>query len=237
MHKAQRGISAIKSPTQARKFSIIIPAAGKGTRMMSYGIKSLIKIRNETIIDRQLRLIKQTFRNYEVILVCGFQADKLMNYTPNDIIKVENELYGHTNVVRSIGMGLRAATTNNVVIMYGDLVFNKETLHVPFDNDSIAIVTNTMSKDEVGCIENKGFIEHFCYDLPLRWAQIVYLTGAELELMKKMTWDRSKSKMFGFEILNSMIDKGAVIKAVKPKKCKVMDIDSSKDITRASEIL
>jgi CTP:molybdopterin cytidylyltransferase MocA len=237
MHKAKRDIASTKTPNVHRKYSIIIPSAGCGSRMVSYGVKSLIKIRNETIIERQLRLVKEVFRDYQTILIVGFQADKLMNATPNNIIKVENESYQNNNVLRSIGMGLRACTTEDVVIIYGDLVFNKPTINVPFGIGSTVILCNTMSDPEIGCIACNGYIENFCYDLDDKWAQIVYLTGKELQLMKKIAWDKAKANLFGFEALNWIVDNGGKLKAYKPRNCKVMDIDSSKDIAKANNML
>ena len=111
------------------KHSIIIPAAGMGYRMRSYGPKPLIRINQEkTIVQNQIEIIKNNFVNPEIILVCGFEADKVMKNTPTDIIKIENESYEKTNVLRSIGMGLRAATSERVLIVYGDLVFNDEAI-------------------------------------------------------------------------------------------------------------
>ena len=237
MHRAKRSITVTKSPTRDKVFNIIIPAAGIGSRMVSYGVKSLIKIHNETIIERQLRLIKHVFNKYQIILVTGFQSSKLMNATPDNIIKIENENYKDSNVLRSIGMGLRACTSNNVIILYGDLIFNTETITAPFDRDSMAIVSNTMSDNEIGCVSHNKNIENFCYDLPNKWAQIVYLTGNELELMKKISWNKNKSNMYGFEALNWIIDNGGTIKEFMPNKSKIIDIDSSKDIIKAKEIL
>ena len=134
-------------------------------------------------------------------------------------------------------MGLRACTSNNVIILYGDLIFNTETITAPFDRDSMAIVSNTMSDNEIGCVSHNKNIENFCYDLPNKWAQIVYLTGNELELMKKISWNKNKSNMYGFEALNWIIDNGGTIKEFMPNKSKIIDIDSSKDIIKAKEIL
>ena len=74
---------------KSEKCSIIIPAAGMGRRMRSYGPKSLIKITTQkTIIQNQLEIIKDNFVNHEIILVCGFEAEKLMRNTPEDIIRL-----------------------------------------------------------------------------------------------------------------------------------------------------
>ena len=153
--KATTNILGINS----KRYSIIIPSAGMGRRMRSYGPKSLIKIHeNTTIIGRQLSIIKKNFTNCEIILVTGFCSDKLMNNTPSDLIKVENENYESTNVLRSIGVGLRASTSDRVLILYGDLVFNEEAIkNLKLDSSSVIVDdSGLMGEMEVGCNVSDG---------------------------------------------------------------------------------
>ena len=78
--------------------------------------------------------------------------------SPKDLIKIENENYEKTNVVRSIGLGLRAATSENVLVIYGDLVFNEETIKNLKPQCSSLIIDNssTMKDDEVIFIKDFG---------------------------------------------------------------------------------
>ena len=220
--------------------SIIIPAAGVGRRMKSYGPKPLIKVGNSTIIKNQINLLRTYIDNSHIVLVCGFKAERLMNETPDFILKVENELYDQTNVVRSIGMGLRAsANCLGVMIVYGDLVFNSEAIkHIPFQKSSVVIAERGMGDEEVGCIigeDNK--LTHLMYDLAPKWGQIAFFTGMELQLLKNLCWDEKNNTKFGFEIINNIIDKGGSFNCIQNDKIQIIDIDSSKDIQRAREIL
>ena len=221
------------------KISVIIPAAGMGRRMKSYGPKPLIKIGNSTIIKNQIGLIQSYIPGAEIILIAGFKADKLMNETPSHIIKIENEGYEETNVVKSIGMGLRASTRPNNLVIYGDLVFNAITLQsLVLSESSLIANVDTMGDREVGCVINEyDMVENIMYDLPQKWGQIAFFCHKELKLLKEMCWDRKNHKKFGFEIINSIIDKGGKFKCVKNKDIKIVDIDSSKDIPMAASIL
>jgi choline kinase len=219
-------------------YEIIIPAAGIGKRMKTYGPKTLISINGTTIIDNQLRIINRIFRNYRVVLVCGFQAEKLMNSTPEEIIKVENPNFEDTNVVRSIGVGLRATVSQHVLIVYGDLVFNNNALNAKFDESCLILdQSQSMSNEEVGCITNNNIVESLCYDLPQKWGQIVYLQGKELTLMKQYCYNRVFGKTFGFEAINEVINMGGVFKSIAPKNSYIIDVDTSKDIEKARNLL
>jgi len=230
----------IESRDREPKISVIIPAAGAGRRMKSYGPKSLIKVGKSTIVSNQIQLINSQIPGAEIILICGFKSEKLMNETPSSIVKIENELYEETNVIRSIGRSLSATGKSEIVmIIYGDLVFNEEMLKcVDMAESSVVMDSGTMSDNEVGCIVNdEGYLESIMYDLPEKWAQVLVLRGKELKAFKALCWDKRNYKKFGFEMINEVIKKGGQFRALRNDKIKVVDIDSSKDISRAKEIL
>ena len=61
-----------------RPISVVIPAAGYGSRMKSHGPKALVKIKDDlTIIDNQLKFIYKYFNKPEVIITSGFDSEKL----------------------------------------------------------------------------------------------------------------------------------------------------------------
>lgn len=232
-------VQYIKKIDSQVPIDILIPAAGLGKRMKSYGPKSLIKIKkNITIFDHQLKLIEKSLpKESRIILVTGFESDILMNSTPSRIIKLENERYEETNVVRSIGIGLRACH-REVLIIYGDLVFNEECLNSMNYNNSSILLSNLMADKEVGCIVNrKDKIENMMYDLNPKWGQMVFLKGKELEMMKKYCWDNSNYKKLGFEALNYIISQGGSLLAINNINAKAIDIDSSKDLEIIKEII
>lgn len=227
-----------KTSHKIPEISVIIPAAGAGKRMKSYGPKSLIKIKKERLIDRQIRIVNEIFPKNTTILVCGFESLKLMNSTSDNLIKIENENYENTNVARSIGMGLRATNSKNVLIVHGDLFFNHSSVNcLNFNRTSTIVTDKMMKKEEVGCVLSEDhFVQHFMYDLPYKWGQMIFLTGNELELYKKHVWNLNNKTIFNFEILNEIINSSGKIKACFNERAIVMDIDNSKDIEKANKI-
>ena len=137
---------------------VIIPSAGIGRRMKSYGCKSLLSIKDERLIDLQIKHISNTIPQYEIILITGFDSERLMSHSPDDIIKIENEKYYENNVIRSISMGLRATKNNDhILIIFGDVLLNRVTLEKIDYSKSSIIISSHMSDNEVGCnINNKG---------------------------------------------------------------------------------
>jgi len=229
----------IKKIADATALDVIIPAAGLGRRMKSYGPKPLIKIKpNLTIIENQLKVLKRVIPQANIILVGGFDADKLMNQTPDNLIKIENEKYATTNVVRSIGMGLRACQ-NDVLIIYGDLIFNIQAISaMDFNHSSILVGQDIMADKEVGCVVNaRGAVENMMYDLPTKWGQISFVKGRELRLLKQICWNPNNYNMFGFEAINHIISNGGKLKGCHDPKARVIDVDTNKDLEKVRSII
>lgn len=242
MGNARRNIYNIKQLKRTTpEYDVIIPAAGMGHRMKYYGPKSLTELNhNTTILQHQLKIINSIYRDTRIILVVGYQADKIIKKVPQYITVIENENFVNTNVTRSIGMGLNASTKDGVVIIYGDLVFNRYALGFEIGDKSTIVIDKykTMSDNEVGCVVNSNnIIEQLWYDLPDKWAQIVYLTGKELQLAKQLCNNPTNYNIYGFEMLNKIIGNGGEFKAFQPYKIKVNDIDCLKDLTIAKGIL
>lgn len=212
---------------------VLLPAAGMGTRMRSYGPQPLQKIhRNQTLSEHQIETIKYFFPASTISVVCGFQAERLMNHLPKSVMKLENQIYYNSNVCKSISIGLRAKENcDKLLLIMGDLFFNKEALkHINTEESSI-VSSGIMAKGEVGYIVNPaGNILNFAYDLNPKWGQIAYLTGKELELLKKYVFNDDNKAKFAFEALNYIISKGGKIKCVSNPKIKTIDMDHPKDL-------
>jgi len=236
-----RQIKTIRRQSSGDQIGIIIPAAGLGKRMKSHGPKPLIKITNNaTILQNQIKNIQKVFDDHRIVLVCGFEADKVMSQIPTNLSSVENELYEETNVARSIGMALRTVNDlSRILIIYGDLVFGQKALEVlDYSTSAIFALGDFIGEEEVGCvINNHGNLEHMMYDLPHKWSQIAYFQGKELDYLKEIVWNKNNNKLFGFEVINRIIEKGGRFSCEYDKDIKIVDVDTSKDIQKARQII
>ena len=235
----KKHIKSIRQDPNETLVHVIIPSAGIGRRMKSYGCKSLLNIRDKKLIDIQVENIRNAFPTNEIILVTGFDSDRLINNSPTDIIKIENERYYDNNVIRSISIGMHATKDNDhILIVLGDLLFNTEALSEIDINQSSIIISNDMDEGEVGCNMNgKGYLEYMMFDLPNKWGHILYLTSKELTLFKRLLLNKYNDKKFCFEIINQVINQGGKFKCIMNDKIKTMDIDTSKDLQKAQEFI
>jgi len=234
MSVPKRNVAPIKNPKH--KYSVIILAAEIGTRTKSWGNKSLLPINNTTtLIQHQLTIINKVFSSPEIILVTGFEADKVMNNTPYGIIKIENEKYEETNGIRNLGLGLRACTTNKVIVINGDALFNEATLgNAKFSNKSVVLVDNKIknNSEDVGCTIDNNKIEYMMYGLEHPWQHILYLTGDELKAIHNIAWNKNKANLFIWEAINHIILAGGQFTAQYPEEMRVLNIKSSTEIQK-----
>ncbi len=220
--------------------TVIIPAAGVAKRMKVHGAKSLIDLGySDTILSRQLRIIRHVLPQAEIILVTGFEADKVYRFIPSDVKVVENHLHQETNVAYSISLGLKACINKRVLVVYGDLIFNKEALTSLSYTESEIVVDNCnrMKKWEVGLTHENGYAIQFCYDLPTKWAHIVYLQDKELELFKKYICNPEYKKFFGYEILNMILASGCKLRLCEAEPMRILEIDTINDLDGLSKLL
>lgn len=220
--------------------SIIIPAAGLGKRMKAYGPKASIYLdKFQTVLQRQIKILKLIFPKSNIIVVCGFQKEKIYEIIDENIECVENKKYKDSNICLSIKLALDKCCSKKVLIINGDLVFSKEIFtNLPKNFSWVAIDNNLNQRSsEVGVTIVNDEVTNFCYGLTPKWGHIVYLMGKEMEIFKELVSLERSEKKFSFEILNDVIDMGGIIKAQVNKKWKLVEIDTSKDIDRAKKLI
>ena len=218
---------------QHKKLTVIIPAAGMGHRMKSYGPKCLLPLnQQDTIITKIISNVQKIYPFSEIITIIGFEADKVIKVLPKNTRVVENQLYESTNIVESLRLAINNSVYDHVLIVYGDLVFNSPSLKEITHGGSCVIVdSKSRFKDEdVGVTIVDDMATNFSYGLETKWAHIIYLEGEELKIFKNLCLDRRRNKMYPFELFNIILNRGGKIKAVEPKGMIIREINSLRDL-------
>tara|TARA_R100000315_G_C5234304_1_gene145584 strand:- start:2856 stop:3596 length:741 start_codon:yes stop_codon:yes gene_type:complete len=237
MALAARNITSTKKlyKSNSSDISVIIPAAGMGHRMKSYGPKGLINLYDDTsLLERQLELIWAVYPKADVFLVVGFEAEKIMSKLDDYPVRfISNPIHTDTNVLYSISLALQACLSKEVLIVYGDLIFNESCIRNLRGRSRVVVEdAGMMKKTEVGvCVQGKMAI-NFSFGLDTKWAQISYLTGNELDLFKHICLKRETSQWLGYEALNYVLENGGEIEAVHQKSMKIFEIDSARDLEK-----
>lgn len=223
-----------------KSLAVVIPTAGPGRRMKTYGAKALIQLPDgRTLVRRQIDVVRQLYPRAEILVVVGFEGDKVSKHLPAGVRVVENEFYDETGPGRSVAMGLRATSADACLVVYGDLVFNRATLEgLPLDRSGVVVDTGgRLPADGVGLTVDGGVVTHFDYGLPAKWCHVSLLTGRELHLFKSVGAQPASRRKLGFEVMNEVVDRGGVFHAYECEDMRLVEVDSAKDVKKAREVV
>ena len=237
MALATRNVTTTKKEIRGPSagLGIIIPAAGMGYRMKSHGPKALLQISQEhCLIERQLEIIWSEYPGAEILVVVGFEADKIRKRLSSYPVRIiYNPIHEKTNVLFSIGLALQASIAKEVMIVYGDLIFNEFSIRGIKGKSKVLLdEKKSFKNDEVGLIHQNKKVTNFSFGLDSKWAQIAYLTGTELSLMKEISIKEDSSQWLGYEGLNYIIENGGEIASHSPKNSEIFEIDTKKDLEK-----
>lgn len=208
--------------------------------MKSAGSRALLRLPDgRTLLRRQIDLVRQVFGSPEIVVVVGHEADKVVKSLPDGIRVVENEFYDETGAARSVAMGMRATSAQSCLVVYGDLVFNRETLaDVPKDRSVVILDSKgRIPHPDVGVNVDEGLVVHFDYGLQPRWTQIAMLRGRELALFKAFGVSSVRRRHLGFEVLNDVINAGGELVAFENPDMEIAEVDSQADVKKLNGVV
>lgn len=234
MVKASRNIKCLKNIQLDTNISVVLPIAGFGTKTKSFGSKSLLSIRGTTLLEHQLHNIYAVYPNAEVILVVGFEYHKIYKRIKDKypVKFVYNPKYEEEGQALSILMGLHSCSYKSVLLIYGDILFNKSTIGTLQLNRSTIVIDTKyqLQSHKVGVgIADDQTVSMLCHGIKTKWSQIVMLYGIELSMSKDLLLRTDAHKWLGYEILNDVIKNGGVFYITEPKSQKILEINGIKD--------
>ncbi len=212
------------------RIAVVILAAGISRRMRACGCKSLLEVHGKPLILHQIDTIRSKLPKSDVVVVTGYESEKLIRILPRGIRSVENENYETTTVTKSALMGVRACSYEQILLVCGDLIFNENTLDICMNESAILVDSQgSIKKDKLGLVLQEKTVTYFGYDLPNKWGLAAYMTGSNVDLFKQICIE-TKQEVALFEVFNRMISKNGGIAGIEPKGLRLKEIDSIKDL-------
>jgi len=215
-----RLLNQIRAPQPGR--SVVISAAGVGSRLGMGQTKSLIEIEGKSLIEHQLDWFKQV---EDVRVVVGFQAQKLIQEIlkiRKDVVFAFNHNYFHTKTGTSLYLGSRHA--NEWIVSWdGDLLINPNEVRDCIESDEEYIGISSRSTEDGVFVEldNRDMVVGFTRNKkPYEWSGPAVL---------------KKSRINGpaehvYTILQPLLP-------VKSKLVNALDIDTYSDYANAIEFV
>lgn len=129
----------------------IILAAGIGSRLGNSGPKPLTRLINgESILQRQVSFLSDYIGVNNIMVIVGYKKELIMESFPR-LLYVYNHYYDTTNTSKSLLLGLKHITKEDVLWLNGDVVFEKELLVqiINSPQSCMAVNTNSVGDEEI----------------------------------------------------------------------------------------
>jgi choline kinase len=141
--------------------TIIISAAGTGSRLKMDRSKSLVEICGRPIIEWQLRQLKDV---KDIVVVVGFQAEEVARTVwkirPDALIAINHD-FAATGTAASLRLGAKLAQ-DEVIGLDGDLLISRESLKPFLESKHPLIgIVETASQEPHSVALNNGFVDEF----------------------------------------------------------------------------
>ena len=125
---------------------LVLLAAGKGSRLPKKyrnSPKCMVKINNKTILDHN----KEFYDKFKFkTIISGFKNYKLKKFIKkNKFSNIVNEKYKTTNMVYSL-FKLKNIKSNQIVVCYADIIFDKNIFNKLKKNKSLIILKKNWIK-------------------------------------------------------------------------------------------
>jgi len=128
----------------------IILAAGKGTRLYPITLnkpKGLLEIGDETILDRLIRQFREAGIN-DIVVVVGYQKEKLKEHFGRSVRYLEYDGYDETNNLHTL-WSVRDELNDDVIITFADLILHSDIVNkvIEIQNDIVMTVDTSQVLD------------------------------------------------------------------------------------------
>lgn len=209
----QRKRTTSVKPTQVQDLiTFVIIADSPLYRMKSYGPVSLIQVDKERLIDYQIKSIKKSHKNYEIVLCVGFESVKVAKYIRSkykntNIRIVENQTYTNTNSCESLRIALNNIQNDKIFVIDGNLYFGDKTLKLKNHNNNYVYIDKHSKNVDIGInLNEKQEVEFFCFGARYTFTEIIFLSNYNvIENLYKILCIENYKKKFIFEAINSLI--------------------------------
>lgn len=144
---------------------------------------------DETLIDRQIKTIRKNYTQSEIIIVSGFEHDRLIEHIHKkkyDNIRIaENKNYKDSTVLDGWRFALNIAIKNDICIIHGDRLFSSSCIK---SNNSSYTSCYLVDKNNynLGIIHSDNQFINMSYGLKNAWSEIFYIKKKDFDIVRSI---------------------------------------------------
>lgn len=199
--KNSRCIHNIKQKNYDKTIFIILCA--KKSQNRGCGNVALKNIdNNKTLIDLQIDTIKKNYEDHEIILVSGFEHDKLIHHIETKNYKniriLENRTHKISDILDGWRMALNITLEHDTYIIHGDRYFSESCIQGN-KNTHLLIHDKNRNNYDLGISYKDDEFINMSYGLPDIWSEIFFISKKDILFTKSLINDYKKRKIFTLE--------------------------------------
>jgi len=186
------------------KTTFIILSAQKSNKRGYKNIPLTILNNNETLIDRQINTILRCNKNSDIILVSGFEHDRIVDYVHsnqyNSVRIAENQHYKMSSILESWRLGLNLALNQDTYIIHGDRIFNESCLSSKANGETHTLVHDINKNNyNLGILYEENKLINMSYGLPSVWSEIFFISKKDFNITRTLINEYKKRKIYTIE--------------------------------------
>jgi choline kinase len=234
MSTYSKSVTTIRKHKDSENVGFGILSAGVGSRIKTYEPRSLLKIKDKTLISHQIEAIQSRFKDPEIIGVFGTGISRVVKSVRGKIRVVENQNYENTNNSESLRLAINNSIKESFMFIHGDMLIDQTFFGSLNFNKSFIVYEDRgmMDEKEIGVTVMKNKATILSYGLEEKWCQAAFFKGKEIKILRNIfnSFTKHDKKTLTFELINKIIDSGGSFQAHKLEKSKILEIDCIKDI-------
>jgi len=224
--------------------TLILLNAFPDKKIKSLGNRLLIDISKEyKIIDYQINLFLQTYKNINIVIVGSFETKKLKKYIDKrpyskHIKFIDHEITPQANIGLSILSAIGHMTSDRVILYSSNLLLDRNTLQRLNKCNSSFVVSIKDTVGHVGCSSYDNYILHCFYGIGDKIYDMVSLNKDGIDIVKKCLISYPNiEKLYLFEILNLCLTHDAKILMLHVNHKSIRSIESSDNLDSIKRFL
>lgn len=211
------------------KTTFIILCAKKSNKRGYKNIPLTLVDENETLINKQIRTILDTYQNSDIIIVSGFEHDRLIEHIHNgkysDVRIAENQYHKTSSTIDGWRFGLNLALNQDTYIIHGDRIFSNSCINSK-DCKSTHLLTHNTDKNNynLGILSDDNKFINMSYGLSNVWSEIFFISKKDFNITRNLINDIKRLKIHNVESFINTLSKEIEISVLQkqPKDIKIL---------------
>lgn len=212
------------------KTTFIILCSQKSNKR-GYSNIPLLKLNDGNyLIDKQISVITSLYKDPEIIIISGFEHEKLVSHVRDKDYKnvriFNNQNYKMTGALECWILGLNVSLCQDTYIIHGDRIFDESFLTNTRETHTFVHDINKNNYN-LGILLEEDKLINISYGLPNTWSEIFFISKEDFSLSRNLINEHRKRKIYNLDTFINILSQETPISVICKKN---KDIKTLKEV-------